>query len=329
MYTMPDNIHALLCSNLEACRAIRHGMIAMAVEDLALKHNLELLWMVQKSRDHKMKPYEKRVQRKTSANQSTPGSFLWLCAMLLMEVSTTNTIAQLNFAANRKAMLQTTGLLRKNLSVWNVSSLLRPKVFAFVGIACLHFSSKACDQKNHRIRFQMVQERCSTGPRTFFFILLLRCLEAWTMPNRMHTIQQVQDVSGKSITSMWWFTARFCWIPPKWQKNRVRKGNSSPSLWTARLIILRFDGFLKLWNMSPSPKEPTLRRIWQASQSSLDDVQVPKKHHLKAGWLFCWWRESGGCSQGFTGYDGVKVLMIPSIILSVHVAQHGSFSRIR
>lgn len=71
--------------------------------------------------------------------------------MLLMEVSTTNTIAQLNFAANRKAMLQTTVFLPKNLSVWNVSSLLRPKVFAFVGIACLHFSSKAVT-KNHRIR---------------------------------------------------------------------------------------------------------------------------------------------------------------------------------
>lgn len=101
----------------------------------------------------------------------------------------------------------------------------------------------------------------SDGSRDIFFILLLRCLEAWNMPNRMQTIQKVQDVSGKSITSMWWFTAWFCWIPPKWQKNRVRKGNSSPSLWTARLIILRFDGFLKLWNISPSPKEPTLREI--------------------------------------------------------------------
>lgn len=240
-----------------------------------------------------------------------------------MEVSTTNTIAQLNFAANRKAMLQTTVFLRKNLSVWNVSSLL-PQGLCLRWHCMLAFQQQGCDKKSPD---QMVQERFSTGPH-IFFILLLRCLEAWNMPNRMQTIQKVQDVSGKSITSMWWLTARFCWIPPKWQKNRVRKGNSSPSLWTARLIILSFDGFLKLWNISPSPKEPTLREILTGFPVIIGWCAGAQKTPPESGWFFCWWRESGGCWQGFTVYDGVKVLMIPSI-LSVHLAQHGSFSRIR
>ena len=108
--------------------------------------------------------YEKRVKRKTSANQSTPGSFLWLFAMLLMEVSTTNTIAQLNFAANRKAMLQTTGLLRKNLSVWNISSLL-PQGLCLCWHCMLAFQQQGCDKKSPD---QMVQERFSTGPHFFF-----------------------------------------------------------------------------------------------------------------------------------------------------------------
>ena len=110
--------------------------------------------------------YEKRVKRKTSANQSTPGSFLWLFAMLLMEVSTTNTIAQLNFAANRKAMLQTTGLLRKNLSVWNISSLL-PQGLCLCWHCMLAFQQQGCDKKSPD---QMVQERFSTGPHFFFYL---------------------------------------------------------------------------------------------------------------------------------------------------------------
>ena len=164
----------------------RHGSGRLSVNKTQL--GVAMLWMVQKSRDHKMKPYEKRVKRKTSANQSTPGSFLWLFAMLLMEVSTTNTIAQLNFAANRKAMLQTTVFLRKNLSVWNVSSLL-PQGLCLCWHCMLAFQQQGCDKKSPD---QMVQERFSTGPH-IFFILLLRCLEAWNMPNRMHTIQKVQD----------------------------------------------------------------------------------------------------------------------------------------